>query len=63
MEQRKVSLSDFLAGTEIRYESIHRPIYYRCLFKINGKKHRAQICFETGAILLDGQVVRRCSIC
>lgn len=63
MEQlRKVSISDFLAGTEIRFESIHKPIYHRCLFKINGRKHRAKICFETGAIIINGQVVRRCHI-
>jgi hypothetical protein len=63
MEQlRKVSIQDFLAGTkEVRFESIHKPIFYRCLFKIDGRKHRAKICFENGIILVDGQVVRRCS--
>jgi hypothetical protein len=64
MEQlRKVSLNDFLAGTEIRFESIHKPIYCRCLFKIDGKKHRAKICFQTGIIKIRGQVIRRCSLC
>lgn len=63
MEQlRKVSLNDFLAGTEIRFESIHKPIYHRCLFKMNGKKHRARICFENGIIKVNGQVVRRCLV-
>ncbi len=63
MEQlRKVSIADFLAGTEIRYESIHRPVYHRCLFKINGRKHRAKICFEIGEIVISGQVVRRCLV-
>ncbi len=64
MEQlRKLSVNDFLAGTECRFESIHKPIYYRCLFKINGKKYRALICFETGVILIGGQIVRRCNAC
>lgn len=63
MEQRKVSLSDFLAGTEIRFESIQKPIFHRCLYKIDGKKHRAKICFENGIILVDGQIVRRCNKC
>ncbi|AKN32400.1 hypothetical protein Ccar_16640 [Clostridium carboxidivorans P7] len=65
MEQlAKVSLKDFIAGTkEVRFESIHKPIYHRCLFKINGKKRRALICFETGVILVGGQVVRRCNVC
>ncbi|MCH5138922.1 hypothetical protein JMF89_17290 [Clostridiaceae bacterium UIB06] len=63
MYPTKVSLKDFLGGTEIRFESIHKPIYHKCLFKINGRKHRAEICFENGIILVDGQVVRRCSVC
>lgn len=64
MEQlRKVSLKDFLAGTECRFENIRKPIYYRCLFKIDGKKHRAKICFETGIIEIEGQVVRKCIVC
>jgi hypothetical protein len=62
MEQlRKISIADFIAGTEVRFESIHKDRYCRCLYKIDGKKHKAQICFETGAIMIDRQVVRRCN--
>lgn len=62
MYPTKVSIKDFLDGQETRFESIHKPIYYRCLFKIDGRKHRANICFETGIIKIGGQVVRRCNI-
>lgn len=64
MEQsKKISIKDFLAGTECRFECIHRPIFYTCFYKINGKKHRAKICFESGEIVVNGQVVRRCNVC
>lgn len=63
MYPTKVSLKDFLGGHEIRFESMHKDIYHRCLYKINGKKIGAKICFENGIILVDGQVVRRCNVC
>lgn len=60
MEQlMKVSIKDFLAGTETRFESIHRPTYYNCKYKIDGYWIKAQICFETKEIRINGQVVRR----
>jgi hypothetical protein len=63
MEQlRKVPLIDFIAGTEIRFESNHKTTYCRCLFKIDGRKHRAKISFQTGEIIIHGQVVRRCLV-
>lgn len=63
MYPTKVSLLDYLGGHEVRFESIHKPIYHRCLFKIGGKKHKAQICFENGLIKIGEEVVRRCHKC
>ncbi|MBE6067743.1 MAG: hypothetical protein E7211_08635 [Clostridium lundense] len=60
---QKITLDEFLNGHEVRFECIHRQIYYRCLYKINGKKYKAKICFETGEILVNGAVVRRCRVC
>lgn len=62
MYPTKVSIKDFLDGHEIRFESIHKPIYYSCLFKMNGKKKKAKICFKNGEIVISGPVVRRCLI-
>jgi hypothetical protein len=64
MEQlKKISIHDFLAGTEIRFESIHIPVYHNCRYKIDGRWRRARISFQTGNIKVNGQVVRRCNIC
>lgn len=60
MEQfKKVSLHDFLAEQEIRFECQHKDIYYRCRYKINGHWLWAKICFQTKTILVsNGQVVK-----
>ncbi|WML35364.1 hypothetical protein [Clostridium sp. OS1-26] len=62
MYPTKVSIKDFLGGTEIRFESIHRPVYHSCRYKIDGRWRKARISFQTGRIKVNGQVVRRCLI-
>lgn len=59
MEQLKVSLSNYLAGQEIRYENQHKDIFHYCRYKVNGKWQHARICFETKTILVNGQVIKR----
>lgn len=52
-------LNDLLEGKKKFFEEDYK-IKYPCLYKIDGKKHKAQICFDTGEIFIDGQVVRKC---
>lgn len=59
MEQLKVSLNDFLAGQEIRFEAQHKDMYHTCRYKIGGKWIWAKICFENQTVIVNGQAIKR----
>jgi hypothetical protein len=59
MEQLKVSLSNYLAGQEIRFEAQHKDIFYYCRYKVNGKWEHARICFENETVIVNGQAIKR----
>ena len=61
MENWRTRLNDLLEGRTQLFEENYK-IKYPCKYWSNGKKTKAQICFETGEIFVDGQVVRKANI-
>lgn len=60
---RKVSIQDFLSGRHKLFEEDYK-ITYRCRYKVDGLWVRAKIDMDNGIVYdLNGQVIRRCSVC
>lgn len=53
---QKIKLNDFLAGREVRFETLNR-----CRFKRNGRWIKAKIDMEKRIVYgLNGEILRRC---
>ncbi|MCY6372438.1 hypothetical protein [Clostridium ganghwense] len=65
------AIIDYLAGNKKEFERLvskamklnKRVKLFDCKYKMNGKWIPAKINWDTGEIIVDGQVIRRCNVC